>query len=293
MKRIFLTTVIALCGALASFSDERFPTIPTPEKPMAQMSKEELKEFHARRKAAIEALSPEQRKAYYEKQRARRVASAGGIIRKTNGTGRIVYANAQSTVKSGEIAKAMEALAKFLRVRIDAIDVQAGDVADAGGFLAGGKAQAAVVVVDNAVDPALLVAPEERWAKVNVGKLKGKNVQERARAEFLRAFCYLCGGVGSEYKNPLTGFIGSPEQLDASSSADLQLPIDVVSRFTPYLKQIGVTPYVETTYRRACREGWAPAPTNDLQKAVWDEINAGKERGPANALKIPSPRAKK
>ena len=25
------------------------------------------------------------------------------------------------------------------------------------------------------------------------------------------------------------------------------------------------------TYREACREGWAPPPTNDLQRAIWEE----------------------
>ena len=51
-------------------------------------------------------------------------------------------------------------------------------------------------------------------------------------------------------------------------------------------------PYIESTYRKACREGWAPAPTNDVQKAIWEDINATKERGPANALPIPSPKKK-
>lgn len=293
MKRIVFAMIVALCGTLASFSDEQFPTIPVLEKPAGQMSKEELKEFYARRKAAIDALSPEQRKAYLEKQKANRIALAGGIIRKTDGKGRVVYANTQSTVKSDEIAKALDSLAKFIHVRIDTMDATAGDVEDIGAFLRNSRAEAAIVVVDNASDPTLLVAPEDRWAKVNVGKLKGKNVGNRTRIELLRAFCYLCGGIGSEYRNALTSFIGAPEQLDDPAVAELQLPIDVVNRFPPYLKQIGVLPYVETTYRRACREGWAPAPTNAVQKAIWEEINAGKERGPANALRIPPPRAKK
>jgi len=33
-------------------------------------------------------------------------------------------------------------------------------------------------------------------------------------------------------------------------------------------------------------EGWAPAPTNAYQRAVWDEVKSEKERGPSNALKI-------
>ena len=184
----------------------------------------------------------------------------------------------------------MNVLGKYLRVRIDTLDAKAEDVADVNKYLLGNDAKAVVIVVDNATDPAILVAPEDKWAKVNIGKFKDKNVKSRTQMELLRAFCYLCGGIGSEYNNPLTGFIGNPAQLDDSPVAEL--PIDVINRCSPYLKQLGVIPYIESTYRKACREGWAPAPTNDVQKAIWEDINATKERGPANALPIPSPKKK-
>ena len=177
-----------------------------------------------------------------------------------------------------------------MRMRIDTLDAKAEDMADVNKYLLGNDAKAVVFVVDNATDPAILVAPEDKWAKVNIGKFKDKNVKSRTQMELLRAFCYLCGGIGSEYNNPLTGFIGNPTQLDDSPIAEL--PIDVINRCSPYLKQLGVIPYIESTYRKACREGWAPAPTNDVQKAIWEDINATKERGPANALPIPSPKKK-
>jgi len=46
-------------------------------------------------------------------------------------------------------------------------------------------------------------------------------------------------------------------------------------------------------YKKAVAEGWAPAPTNDVQKAIWDRMKAEKERGPANAVKITPPNQKK
>ena len=36
----------------------------------------------------------------------------------------------------------------------------------------------------------------------------------------------------------------------------------------------GVTVRATTNYKTACREGWAPAPTNDVQKAIWDKVHA-------------------
>ena len=291
MKKILFIAAAALCAAMTfGAPDPEFPTIPVMEKPMNQMSKDELKAFYAKRKAAIEALPPAQREAYREKQRAARVAYAGGIVRKTEGKGRVVYANLQQTVEKKDIPKTRNVLGKYLRVRIDTLAAKAEDVADVNKYLLGNDAKAVVIVVDNATDPAILVAPEDKWAKVNIGKFKDKNVKSRTQMELLRAFCYLCGGIGSEYNNPLTGFIGNPAQLDDSPVAEL--PIDVINRCSPYLKQLGVIPYIESTYRKACREGWAPAPTNDVQKAIWEDINATKERGPANALPIPSPKKK-
>ena len=37
-----------------------------------------------------------------------------------------------------------------------------------------------------------------------------------------------------------------------------------------------------TTYKQACREGWAPPPTNDVQKAIWDQVR----QMPAKPIKI-------
>ena len=28
------------------------------------------------------------------------------------------------------------------------------------------------------------------------------------------------------------------------------------------------------THKKACQEGWAPAPTNDVQKAIWEKVHA-------------------
>ena len=290
MKKLLIVGMFALTSVLA-LADKDFPTIPELEKPMNEMSKDEIKAFYAKRKAAIAALPVEQQEAYRAKKKAERIAYAGGVVRKTEGRGRIVYANLQNTVDSKDIARTMNVLGKYLHVHIDTLDAKANEVKDVGKYLLANNAKAVVIVVDNPDDPTILVAPEDKWAKVNIGKFKDKNVKSRAQMELLRTFCYLCGGIGSDYQNPLTGFIGNPTQLDDSPIAEL--PIDVVNRFTPYLKQLGVIPYVEATYRKACREGWAPAPTNDVQKAIWQEVNADKERGPANGLQIPSPKKTK
>lgn len=137
----------------------------------------------------------------------------------------------------------------------------------------------AISVVDDADTPVMLVAPEERWAAVNVAKLapgvdgkeaKGEFLASRLRKELLRAFAFLCGGAGSQFDGNI---------MSASSVAQLDeyqefVPMDMVKRAEKYMEKCGVTPLRIATYRQACREGWAPAPTNDVQKAIWDKVHA-------------------
>lgn len=61
---------------------------------------------------------------------------------------------------------------------------------------------------------------------------------------------------------------------------------DEVRRLLP---AVGFEPAVVATYLTACREGWAPAPTNDFQRAIWERALSEKERGPTNPIRILPP----
>ena len=65
---------------------------------------------------------------------------------------------------------------------------------------------------------------------------------------------------------------------------------DEVRRLLP---EAGFEPAVVATYLTACREGWAPAPTNDAQRAIWARALSEKERGPTNPILILPPNQKK
>ena len=138
----------------------------------------------------------------------------------------------------------------------------------------------AVFIVSSPMLPPMLVAPEERWSLVNVSRLKeelpdnplGKQLfAARCRGEIMRAFALVCGAWTSQYNNNL---------LTATSVADLdsenpdKMIYDIVQRCMKYLETLGVTPSSKVTYKVACQEGWAPPPTNDVQKAIWDKVHA-------------------
>ena len=78
----------------------------------------------------------------------------------------------------------------------------------------------------------------------------------------------------------------SLEELDANNS--LKPAPDGINAFMNNAAAYGMTPLTIASYRTACRNGWAPAPTNDIQKAIWDEIHAM----PTEPLKI-KPETKK
>ena len=61
------------------------------------------------------------------------------------------------------------------------------------------------------------------------------------------------------------------------------------TKISTFMKDVGYLTARRDTYYGACREGWAPAPTNDVQKAIFDQVKADKERGPTNPITIPPP----
>ena len=44
------------------------------------------------------------------------------------------------------------------------------------------------------------------------------------------------------------------------------------NKIMTHAQKLGMQPQRMTTYRKAVEEGWAPAPTNDLQRTVWEEV---------------------
>lgn len=203
----------------------------------------------------------------------------GGKIRKAgSATGKVIFVNAQKIVPVGEMNAAFSFIDKQIKPiweirEVDSIslDNPKEEISQMGGNIG-------VVIADSNSLPALITAPEEGWAIVNVAKLaKGaedKNViSSRVRKEIMRAFA-LAGGCAFMARGPivLRPDIHVPSDLDVLSEESYGVePMLALTRLLPYF---GVTPWLETTYKKACQEGWAPAPTNEFQKAIWDKVHA-------------------
>lgn len=138
---------------------------------------------------------------------------------------------------------------------------------------------AVFVVADESLPPSL-VAVEDRWALVNLKKLGaglpdnavGKRLYAaRCRGELMRAFALVCGCGTSQYQGNVLD-VASVEEIDQTDPD--ALIFDMTQRCKQYLEHIGVTPKKLVSYSVACRQGWAPAPTNEVQQAIWDKVHS-------------------
>lgn len=201
--------------------------------------------------------------------------TGGRILKPQSGLGSFGFVNAQTNVPMSELVYMAKLINRdtMLETKVFAC----GDKMNVG-LLKKLGIQMGVSVVCDKDEPTLIVAPEEGWAVVNVAKLgegaDGKMMySKRVRKELYRAFGMVTGACGSSYDGNLLDPIREPSDLDMYPESDLALPYDMLQKIPKFCKPYGLRPWVMTTYRHACIDGWAPAPTNDYQRAVWDQVH--------------------
>ena len=238
-------------------------------------------------------LTPEQRAERRAKKRLQRMIKNGGkLIDMRAMTGVFKFVNCQGKVSLDGMKYMARRLHDSYNSNFDFAEMKdAFTIQSAPDALKKVEASAAVFVVDLPDYPTVLVAPETKWATVNVAALSADNpdkakLERRVEKELSRAFAAL---VGHAAIDPLcvTKTATSLQELDAIQSTDVSS--EVMVRIEEGLKANGVKPFRVSNFREACEEGWAPAPTNEYQKAILEEVKAGKERGPTNPIKIPDP----
>jgi hypothetical protein len=155
------------------------------------------------------------------------------------------------------------------------------------------KTQARIEIIESDQLPSITLFPDEFRAQINVKPFFADNPTKevavsRLRTQLTRAAFFIMGSGMVSYKS-LT--------MPVRSLADLDSLVDAHPFAQEFMhlnagKKIGVKTLTFCDYERACQEGWAPAPTNDIQKAIWDKVRSEKERGPTNPIEIPMPKKK-
>lgn len=208
--------------------------------------------------------------------RAEMIANEGGLVTRSGSMkGKVAFIDTQTRLSADEIKKVIAKIGTDFKFNAVYEKAQPADcpcsLKDAS------KAEAAIIVIDDPKKPVSLVAPDDHWAMVNVAKLdvnlktdaaKEKFFAGRCRRQLMRVYAILAGSWTSQYP----GNIMAADKLENIDLAPEDLPFDVRQRSEKYLPTIGVTKKEEATYFRACRAGWAPSPTNELQKSIWEDV---------------------
>ena len=230
-------------------------------------------------------LAPGEFEARAKKNHERRT---GGTVRKPGSAqGTALFLNAQSRVSLGAMKIAFKEIDENIHpmykvVSVDSVNLlnPKKDIEKYGGAVG-------VAIVDASELPALVVAPEDGWAIVNVARLADGTdssdvIANRTAKELLRAFALSCGcAFMSRTQIVLRDDVRSPKDLD-SKSIEPSYGVEAQMTLERLLPTYGLMPWKQTTYKKACQEGWAPAPTNEYQKAIWDKIHSV----PAKPMKI-------
>ena len=154
-----------------------------------------------------------------------------------------------------------------------------------------GKAGAVILIYERADDPTETAFLEDGVMLVNMEKLKCSDPKRQSRrfaTEFWRSVGFTLGGYAAtaQMGSSMQG-IFSVYDFDTLKGAGLA-PMQVAAISANKMK-LGIYSRNSVPYSRACKEGWAPPPTNDVQRSFWNKMQADKERGPSNPITIPPP----
>ena len=239
------------------------------EKPAKELTPEEIAQNHAKAQAF--------RKAIADKGGWVSVPMAGPAIKLIDATSKGWAMEGLDAVKAN--------LDRFGLCPSEAMRKSLTGDALAEGRAAAKDASGVIMLVDGAEDAPLMTAyPEEHLALVNMAALStgvSSGVrQDRVEKLTWRAIGHLVGCGAPDGYTCVMKPLKNMADLDAMPNKFIHPASFFKAR--PYFDMCGVTPARKGTYESACQQGWAPAPTNDVQKAIWDKVHAV----PATPMKI-------
>ena len=212
---------------------------------------------------AISSLVADEAKAKLtpEQREERKYRHFGGHVYQQQKTKVVSIANEQSLVSNEELAKIADEMQSMLMLPVQINAEQ-------------NVALKLRVCSKNEGIP-LTLMPENATAIIDTKALSADSptkttLENRVSKELWRGFVYCLGGGNTYVQHCVMKPVFSLEDLDAipsrSACPDAYLMVSETAQ------KLGIKPARRVTYRQACKEGWAPAPTNDVQKAIWDSV---------------------
>ena len=208
-------------------------------------------------------------KAQASQERHEKMLRATGGLLDVEPKGKVVVVNAQSRVASEVVKSLVKSLSDDLKMTVEL--APSGDYTM---YVRPRGATGAIVVADRDDLPMSVVAAERTWGLVNVAALAvadDSKTEARFKREFARVACFALGQSNSQFNGSPLCTVQRAEDLD--SIVTDQMTFDAQMMVSKTLANLGMTKRRRTSYKKACQEGWAPAPTNDYQRAIWNQVH--------------------
>lgn len=192
----------------------------------------------------------------------------GGVVSKPveGNVVKIVDAAGLPSPVVSEVVKNFEAATRLPVV------VEKGDD-DIRGAKNGNVGFALVVTAKGGDTPKILAATEDGWAKVDIAWLKTSDetlYAKRLQQGLWRGLVYGLGGGNTKFPQCIMKPVMTLAEMDANMAV-MACP-DAYAPMVAAAAKYGINPRRTTTYLNACREGWAPAPTNDAQRIIYEKM---------------------
>ena len=218
------------------------------------------------------------------KREAARLRRAQRVVCPDSQKGVVKFVNTQSKVGNAPLEAAVQGLYKECKLKYEVCTGDPVTPATATAAMKKAGANLAVFVVSDPDLPVTVVAPEARWAIVNVDALAadgtgGAKLDTRVLRFVHRSFLAAAGAMHSQFPGNV---LATDDLREIDALEEAFIPIDVQQKIDMALPKAGLTPLRVVRYSQACREGWAPAPTNDIQRTIWNETH----ELPKNPLKL-------
>lgn len=212
---------------------------------------------------AKKELTPEEKAAKKAEAQRHFMEATGGFVTKP-GEGKVAIVNCQKKFDRKLVAECVDNIREQAKVCIELIDGDFALYTRPAGY------NVAFYIADDPKLPPSVVAVEAGWGMMNIAELGADEklfVKQFNRAAAL-TFSAGVSKFTSSVMQPSDGVAGLKKIVGTG------IPMDVVGAMRYNLRGHGVTETVRAIYRQAIAQGWAPQPTNDAQRVIWEQMHA-------------------
>jgi hypothetical protein len=207
-------------------------------------------------------------------------ADFGGIITVwPKEPGLFVFVNNQHAVKETILNKPVEMLKADFNINIKSLSSEGKkfDLKNIPAELKSFGAKGGIYFINDPAFPVVLAAAEDGWGVLNMAPIVADapdsiKLNKRVQKLINRLFANI-HGVADPSMMPAcvmkhaVGLAGVDSLICSTFSPEAN------SKITAYLNKAGYKQRKCGTYYDACEEGWAPTPTNAVQKKIWDKVH--------------------